>query len=60
MIVNTDYISIYTFSLSTLAEFFSVMDPDEYENYFIVSVNKMLQWIVNNEKKGRINQDNLA
>lgn len=52
LIVNTDYISIYTFSLSTLAEFFSVMDPDEYENYFIVSVNKMLQWIVNNEKKG--------
>jgi DNA polymerase III delta prime subunit len=52
LIVNTNYISIYIFSLSTLAEFFSVMDPDEYENYFIKSVNKMLQWIINNEKKG--------
>ena len=52
LIVSIDYVSIYTFSLSTLAEFFSVMDSDEYENYFIMSINKMLQWILNNEKKG--------
>jgi DNA polymerase III delta prime subunit len=52
LITSIDYVSIYTFGLSTLTEFFSVMDPDEYENYFIMSINKMLQWIFNNEKKG--------
>ena len=52
LITSIDYVSIYTFGLSTLTEFFSVMDPDEYDSYFINSVNKMLQWIFNNEKKG--------
>jgi AAA+ superfamily predicted ATPase len=52
LIISTNTVSIYTFSLSTLAEFFSVMDPDEYENYYIVSVEKILQWITTNEKKG--------
>jgi hypothetical protein len=52
LIISNDTSSIYTFSLSILAELFSVMDPEEYENFFIVTVNKMLQWIINNEKRG--------
>ncbi|HEY6534504.1 MAG TPA: AAA family ATPase [Candidatus Nitrosocosmicus sp.] len=51
LIISTNDSSIYTFSLSILAEFFFVMDADEYENYFIDSVDKILEWIINNERK---------
>ncbi|MGN6349271.1 MAG: ATP-binding protein [Candidatus Nitrosocosmicus sp.] len=49
---NIGYVSIYTFGLATLTELFSIMDSDEYENYFINSINKILDWLINNEKKG--------
>ncbi len=51
LIISTNTSSIFTFSLSILAEFFFVMDSDEYENQFIESVDKILQWITNNERK---------